>query len=371
MKTSMYFEQTLFYDPSSASSQLYDEKSGTLFEVNSENLLIGIHVQPPAASDDLQHVSFQSDAQWGSAPGAEVESICSSLSRASTLAADRNGYSPPHSPPCVGPPGLQFRRIWDPRLLRLIAEQCSTWVLIAASGSAEARLEKYIKTFDSLAGLNPFEIHLIIFDTALANWRPRIVDLTEKVTAQVCMLPLNLQRKVQFTNPQSARVLMASMSAKGPPLSLDNEERQELKDIQDQIIDILVVLDSILDVIAVMIEKYNQFSHNIDTPLENPTAAEFDPIQIALREKQQEAQLSKKKVEALHMKIQGTISLLSDLLSLGTGHSLQRLAEEARQENIATRGFTEKATRDAAAVKVLTIITLIYLPATVVSVSHQ
>jgi hypothetical protein len=33
------------------------------------------------------------------------------------------------------------------------------------------------------------------------------------------------------------------------------------------------------------------------------------------------------------------------------------------------RHLTEKATRDAAAVKVLTVITLIYLPATVVSVS--
>lgn len=33
------------------------------------------------------------------------------------------------------------------------------------------------------------------------------------------------------------------------------------------------------------------------------------------------------------------------------------------------RELTEKGTKDAAAVKVLTIITLIYLPATVVSVS--
>lgn len=34
------------------------------------------------------------------------------------------------------------------------------------------------------------------------------------------------------------------------------------------------------------------------------------------------------------------------------------------------RELTEKSTKDAAAVKVLTIITLIYLPATVVSVSN-
>ena len=56
---------------------------------------------------------------------------------------------------------------------------------------------------------------------------------------------------------------------------------------------------------------------------------------------------------------------------MGNGHALELLAEEARRENINIRRLTEKGTRDAAAVKVLTIITLIYLPATVVSVSFQ
>ena len=50
---------------------------------------------------------------------------------------------------------------------------------------------------------------------------------------------------------------------------------------------------------------------------------------------------------------------------------MKLLAEEARKENLAMRRLTEKTTQDAAAVKVLTIITLIYLPATVVSVSSS
>lgn len=59
---------------------------------------------------------------------------------------------------------------------------------------------------------------------------------------------------------------------------------------------------------------------------------------------------------------------LSSLLDLGNGYALKVLAEEARKENTTMRKLTEKSTRDAAAVKVLTIITLIYLPVTVVSV---
>lgn len=60
---------------------------------------------------------------------------------------------------------------------------------------------------------------------------------------------------------------------------------------------------------------------------------------------------------------------LSDLLDLGSGYALKVLAEESQKENAAMRGLTEKATRDAAAVKVLTVITLIYLPVAVVSAS--
>ena len=62
-------------------------------------------------------------------------------------------------------------------------------------------------------------------------------------------------------------------------------------------------------------------------------------------------------------------SQLSSLLDLDNGHALKELAEEARKDNTAMRMLTEKGTQDAAAVKVLTVITLIYLPASAVSVS--
>jgi hypothetical protein len=63
------------------------------------------------------------------------------------------------------------------------------------------------------------------------------------------------------------------------------------------------------------------------------------------------------------------ISKVSSLLDLGNGHSLKVLAEQARVENVTMRELTEKGFRDAVAIKVLTIVTLVYLPATVVSVS--
>ncbi|KAL9119693.1 MAG: hypothetical protein Q9187_003752 [Circinaria calcarea] len=355
MKTSPYFDQILFYNQSPATDQSYEEKSSKLFQVDKDCSFVEIYIQPPA-SGHLRFGTRPSHSKWDLIPEAEAGSTCSSP-REPELAIDQSHYLRSDPPRYVGAPGLKLHEISDPKELRQIAEnvhqQSSTWVLIAASTSAQLHLDRYIKSSDSLATLNPFEIHLIILDTALANWRPYIVDLSEKITEQ------------------SDRILVASIDERSVVNSLDSEKRQELKDFQDQVVSIIVVLDSTLDTIASMIEKHRQFCRDFDGPLKDLTDIELEPIQLALREKQQEAHLSKKKVEALHTKIQGTISLLSDILSLGSGYSLQRLAEEARKDNVAMRGLTEKSTQDAAAVKVLTVITLVYLPATVNFFSTQ
>lgn len=56
-------------------------------------------------------------------------------------------------------------------------------------------------------------------------------------------------------------------------------------------------------------------------------------------------------------------------MALGNGLSLEDLGKEAREENSQIHELTKKSAQDAAAVKVLTIMMLVYLPATVVSVS--
>lgn len=51
--------------------------------------------------------------------------------------------------------------------------------------------------------------------------------------------------------------------------------------------------------------------------------------------------------------------------------ALQHLEREAYEENAMMRQLAEKSSRDSTSVRILTIITLIYLPCTVVSVSHE
>ena len=68
-------------------------------------------------------------------------------------------------------------------------DNSSSWVLIAASKRTETSLDLYIKSSEHINQFNPYEINLIVLDTALANWRPYIVSLTERIMQQVCPDP--------------------------------------------------------------------------------------------------------------------------------------------------------------------------------------
>jgi hypothetical protein len=62
----------------------------------------------------------------------------------------------------------------------------SNWIFISISRHAEARLGEYLSQPTNRTG-NPFEAHVILLDTALANWRPYILYLTEKTNEQVSL----------------------------------------------------------------------------------------------------------------------------------------------------------------------------------------
>ena len=65
------------------------------------------------------------------------------------------------------------------------ADKSSSWIMIAASDRTRTSLDLYAKSCTDLALFNPFEIHVLVLDSALANWRSYIIDLTERITRQV------------------------------------------------------------------------------------------------------------------------------------------------------------------------------------------
>lgn len=125
------------------------------------------------------------------------------------------------------------------------------------------------------------------------------------------------------------------------------------------------MLDSTIEITASLEEKYYIFHLGLDAITKSRIRA--DPIAFAFHEKLHELRYIRQKLENLNRSIEATIQLASSLLGLENGQSLRGLAEEARREGKVMHSLTEKATQDAAAVKVITVITMIYLPLTVVA----
>ncbi len=105
---------------------------------------------------------------------------------------------------------------------------------------------------------------------------------------------------------------MASIDGKDPLQALDVEERQRLKHLEDQVIDILLVLDATCDTVVALHEKYKQFCLSAEHDVETD---EIDFIETALSEKQQDVISNRKKLETLHSKVQGTTNLVSIVIT--------------------------------------------------------
>ncbi|PMD20728.1 hypothetical protein NA56DRAFT_173782 [Hyaloscypha hepaticicola] len=229
-----------------------------------------------------------------------------------------------------------------------------TWVFISASKQAEIKAIEFIDQcgVNRSSSTTPFDLHLILLEVALANWRWYIKSLVERTTEH------------------SSRVIAATVG-KGKlsaliDFEINFEDRQGLKVIEEKVLDLLTIFESTSDTITTLLREYEYMQSN--------TAMKRDRVVSKLQDNLREVDLYAKKVDTLHKRVQGTASLLSNLLDYenakiaqDNGDSLKILAQESREENVAMRLLSEKSTKDAAAVKVITLITIVFLPTTVVS----
>ncbi|ORY12266.1 hypothetical protein BCR34DRAFT_624442 [Clohesyomyces aquaticus] len=142
-------------------------------------------------------------------------------------------------------------------------------------------------------------------------------------------------------------------------MSIDVEDHQQLKHIEDQIADLILCLDSTLDTVTTFMEMYEQFRNyrgseiSVETP-SRKSAYGTDAVIFALKEKTTEIGYTRKKAEALLSKVQNTRTLISSLLERQSGHNinqqiaaLQNLEKQAQEENATMRQLAEKNSRDS------------------------
>ena len=220
------------------------------------------------------------------------------------------------------------------------------WVLISPSTSMQLKLHRYMQELCNAKSCNSFTVHILFIGAAMTYWKPYLAHLTKE------------------TNDQVNRIVATEFGDEMFNL-LTVEDRQQFRRIEDRITDMFAMLDSTLDIVTSLEEKYHIF--HLDEPTVSLQKIKKDINAFMLHEQHRKLNLIRKQLEALHQRVQSSVQLLSSLLDLENGRSLQKLAEESRAENVAMRKLSEKSQTDGAAVKVITIITMIYLPTTAVT----
>ncbi|KAL5378689.1 hypothetical protein DPSP01_008915 [Paraphaeosphaeria sporulosa] len=238
---------------------------------------------------------------------------------------------------------------------------CSTWILVGASQRTETRIDDYTRSIDDLNASNPFELHVTFVDTAIASWRPYLVSLTKLVAHQ------------------SDKATGVEVEGDDDLVPITFEDHQELKMIEDRVADLILCLDSTLDTVATFEEMYEQFSRQQIMPSsvgnkDRNSAYGIDIVIFGLRRRAREISYRQKQAKVLLKKVQTTRTLISSLLEqkngLGTNEQLsavRKLVEQSQEETALMRELAEKNSRDSSSMRILTIITMIYLPCTIVS----
>lgn len=146
-------------------------------------------------------------------------------------------------------------------------------------------------------------------------------------------------------------------------ISVSFSDRQKLKTLEDKILNLRTMLKSTSLTIASLESRFSSLEK-----AENKREDKESIFNI-FAETSDQTSLYLIKVDVLRKQVKGAATLLTDILTYDNAFNLKILAQEARNDNMAMIGLSEQAAEDSRAIRIITIITVVFLPATVVSVS--
>ena len=119
MKSSLYLEQSLFYDQNSGTDLLFKDRAGQLFELDEKASFIDVYVQVPPDQPVLD--VFQVAIDYDTGPfRCDREQYCRASSKPPSP-VDHSPYLRRGPPKHVESPGLNLSRIWNSNDLGEIA----------------------------------------------------------------------------------------------------------------------------------------------------------------------------------------------------------------------------------------------------------
>jgi Mg2+ and Co2+ transporter CorA len=231
-------------------------------------------------------------------------------------------------------------------------EDGASWLFITISELMQQRLNSVVADSGSSDDSDPFEVHFLLISSAISSWRQYLVDLSAE------------------TDARFAQLLGTSPTDEGPIDLHESRRRQELLMLDEILLNALLASGATADTLSGLRSAWEFTAESIPPP----TACSTKLIRTSFENQKRDLQRITSQIETLRSKLAGVTNLLSNFLDLSSGLALQKLAKESGKEYEETRKLSErihrlaeKSAQDAAAVKVLTILTLIYLPITVVS----
>jgi hypothetical protein len=204
----------------------------------------------------------------------------------------------------------------------------NVWVFIGIpkGSSLERHVIDYANGREASHSMSPFTLHLTMIEASLAEWRWYLNDMTQRV------------------QDQSDRITLADVAkdkVEGlPDFKIDFRDRQRLKTLEDSILNLHVMLQSTISTIS-------SLSRCLSADLGRHDKQELDFLSNGFTEALEESNLHLAKARILEKRVRGASALLSGLLDYENAYSLRLLAEEGRQDNLAMRHLTEKATEDS------------------------
>ncbi|KAK5444251.1 hypothetical protein LTS15_010366 [Exophiala xenobiotica] len=190
-------------------------------------------------------------------------------------------------------------------------------------------------------------VHQSLVYWAVTHWRPYLVHLAQDL------------------DEHTARLLFAVHGEEGTAGLADFGVRQQLKQLEDNILDMILALKaSRSSAEDISVSFASIITHTSFVCDDHRGHAEWNKSMALSISK--ELDLLLERAENLHQKLRSSVSLLSSFLDLESGYTLQTLSRAAQEENKKMEKIATRSMQDAAAVKLLTIIMLIYLPITIV-----
>ncbi|TVY43946.1 hypothetical protein LOCC1_G005609 [Lachnellula occidentalis] len=230
-------------------------------------------------------------------------------------------------------------------------ESRSTFLLIAPSKNVETQLAGAIKrSLEDEYYVSPWNIQRLLFADSFKGWPDYMASLEKQL------------------KKQSDRIVIADVGSKKENLSpldltINFGDRQDLKIIEDSIIDLDVILPTMLNTIKRIQEQCRKCNERVG----DDEKCHIEEFLEEFDEYVREAEILAQRANILKKTARSTAQLISDLLSYEEAVALKDLTKESQAESTLMRELAEKSTKDAAAVKILTVITLIYLPTTIVA----